>query len=237
MNFQEWLGELAAGHTSHTKYIEWLTERIDDNRQLTREAAAEEQQRGRRLLAGLADWGKGLNRPTTSKVVMSKDNQVSTPERSVAEVAPAPAPAEKQQRDPTTSIEGPLLSGLVPPDSPLLSGTVSKFPQDFNEEGTESDRSDESLGTDAGVDPTHSSFGSEADNEVNYNGTSSDEERPSSENQPVLIENNQQPCAQPATTEQINQSIQQPCTRGKYKDNQPRRKIKPLQTNNQLALH
>ena len=139
MNFQEWLGELAAGHTSHTKYIEWLTERIDDNRRLTREAAAEEQQRDKRLLAGLAGWDKGLNRATTSKVVMSKDKQAVTPERSVAEVAPAPAPAEKQQRDPTASIEGPLLSGLVPPDSPLLPGTVTKFPQEFNAEGTESE--------------------------------------------------------------------------------------------------
>jgi hypothetical protein len=73
-NFQEWLGERAAGHTHYTKYIEWLTERIDDNRQLAREA--EEQQRGRRLLAGLAGWGKGLNsRPITSVVAMSKEKQ------------------------------------------------------------------------------------------------------------------------------------------------------------------
>ncbi len=32
VNFQEWIDELAAGHTSHAKYIDWLTERIDDNR-------------------------------------------------------------------------------------------------------------------------------------------------------------------------------------------------------------
>jgi hypothetical protein len=107
--------------------MEWLTERIDDNRQLTKEAAAEEQQRDKRLLAGLAGWGKGLNRPTTVKVVMKKDRQVITLERSGAEAAPAPAPEEKQQRDPMTSIDGPLLSGLVPPDAPLLSGTVTRF--------------------------------------------------------------------------------------------------------------
>ncbi len=127
VNFQEWLGELAAGHTSHTKYKEWLTERIDDNRQLTREAEAEEQQRDKRLLARLVGWGRGLNRPTTSKVVMTKEKQTITPERSDAEVAPVPAPAEKQQKDPMTSIDEPLLSGLVPPDSPLLPGTSQSF--------------------------------------------------------------------------------------------------------------
>ncbi len=105
MNFQEWIDELAAGHTSYTKYIDWLTERIDDNRRLTMEAAAEEQMRDKRLLAGLVGWGKGLNRDITSK-----DKQMSTTERSVTEEAPAPAPAEKQQRDSMTSIEGPLLS-------------------------------------------------------------------------------------------------------------------------------
>jgi hypothetical protein len=131
---------------------------------------------------------------------MSKEKQEITPERSVTEEASAPAPAEEQIRDPMTSTEGPLLSGLVPPDSPLLPGTVTKFPQEFDAEGTESDRSDESIGTDAGVDPTHGS--------VDYNGTSSEEGSPSSENQPVTIDNNQQPCAQPETTELINQ---QPC--------------------------
>jgi hypothetical protein len=141
--------------------------------------------RDKRLLAGLAGWGKGLNRATTSKVVMAKDKQTITTERSVAEEAPAPAHAEKQQRGPMTSIEGPLLSGLVPPDSTLLPGTVTAFPQDFNAERTESNRSDASTGTDAGVDPTHGSSGSDADVEVNYNGTSSEEEDPSSKNQPV----------------------------------------------------
>ena len=77
-----------------------MTERIDDNRRLTMEAAAEEQMRDKRLLAGLAGWGKGLNRATTSKVVMAKEKQMITTERSVAEEAPAPAPAEKQIRRP-----------------------------------------------------------------------------------------------------------------------------------------
>ncbi len=51
VNFEEWRVELAAGHTSHAKYIDWLTERIDDNRRLTMEAAAGEQKRDKRLLA------------------------------------------------------------------------------------------------------------------------------------------------------------------------------------------
>ena len=107
-NFQEWLRERAAGHTHHDKYIEWLTERIDDNRQLTREA--EEQQRGRRLLAGLAGWGKGLNaRPITSLVTMTMENQGIISLQSV--IDEAPAPAEEQMRDPMTSTDGPLLSG------------------------------------------------------------------------------------------------------------------------------
>ena len=42
VNFEEWQVELAAGHTSHAQYHDWLTERIDDNRQLTMEVAAEE---------------------------------------------------------------------------------------------------------------------------------------------------------------------------------------------------
>jgi hypothetical protein len=185
VNFQEWLGELAAGHTSHTNYMEWLTERIDDNRQLTREAvAAEEQIRDKRLLLRLAGWGNGLNRPTAVRVVMRKDRQVIVPERSEGEAAPAPAHGEEQQ-DPMISIEGPLLSGLVPPNSTLLPGTVTKFSQDFKEEGEESDRSNESLGTNAGVDPIHGSSGSDADNDVDYNGTSSEEERRSPENQSV----------------------------------------------------
>jgi hypothetical protein len=78
---------------------------------------------------------------------MSKDKETSTQLLSVADKAPAPAPADKQQRDPDpeTSLDGPILSGLIPPGTPLLPGTVTMIPQDFNLEGTESDRSDESL--------------------------------------------------------------------------------------------
>jgi hypothetical protein len=204
VNFEEWQDELAAGHTSHAKYHDWLTEWIDDNRRLTMDAAVEEQKRDKRLLANsLAGWGNGLK--STTRVVMSKDKETSTQLQS--EKAPAPAPAEEQQRNPTTSIEGPLISGLVPPDSPLLSGTVTTFPQDFNAEGTESDRLDASLGTNAGVDPTHRSFGTDADIELDYNGTSSEEEDPNSKDQPgptKAINQN----IQPVSTEPINQSIQ-----------------------------
>ncbi len=144
MNFEEWQVELAAGHTSHGKYHDWLDERIADNRRLTREAL-EEEQRNRRLLANsLQGWGNGL---TTSKVGMSKDKETRPPLHIVDVKSPAPAPAEDQQRNPTTSTDGPLLSGSIPPGAPLLPGTVTAFPQDFSQEGTESDRSDASIGT------------------------------------------------------------------------------------------
>ena len=137
VNFEEWQVELAAGHTQHTQYHDWLTERIDDNRRLERDAAAEEQKKDRRLLANsLPGWGNGLFREATSKVVMSGDKQV------VTDMAPARAPSEEQQRDPMTSTDGPLLSDSTPTGLPVLPGTVTKFPQDFNAEGTESDRSD-----------------------------------------------------------------------------------------------
>jgi hypothetical protein len=211
-NFLEWQRERAAGHTHHAKYIEWLTERIDDNRQLSREA--EEQQRGRRLIAGLVGWGKGLySQPITSVTVMSKEKEEITPVQGVMVETSAPDPAEEQTSDPMTSSEGPLLSGSIPPEQPLLPGTVTKFPQDFNAESTESDRSDKSLGTDTGIDITHgtSSDGTSSDGniEVNYDGTSSDEQRLSPENQQVPVEGNQPPCAQHTAPEQINQSIQQ----------------------------
>jgi hypothetical protein len=126
-------------------------------------------------------------------------------ERSDAEAAPAPAPTEEQQRDPTTCIEGPLLSGLVPPNSTLLPGTVTEFPQDFNEEGAESDRSDESLGTDAGVDPAQLTAALDLMETMRSitMGTSSDEQRLSPEIQPVPFEDNQSPCARPTAPEQI----------------------------------
>jgi hypothetical protein len=146
---------------------------------------------------------------------MLKEKQEITPVQSVTDETPAPAPAGEQMRDPMTSTDGPLLSGLVPPDSTLLPGTVTKFPQDFNEERDESDRSNESLGTDAGVDPTHGSSGSDADNDVDYNGASSEEERRSPENQSVPGEDNQPSGARPETTEPINQPApinQQLCT-------------------------
>ena len=177
MNFEEWQVELAEGHTQHTKYHDWLTERIDDNRRLERDAAAEEQKKDRRLLANsLPGWGNGLFREATSKVVMSGDKQV------VTDMTPARAPAEEQQREQMTSTDGPLLS--------------------------ESDRSDVSLGSDAGVDPTNKSFGSDADVEVDYDGTSSEE-------------GNQNPNVQPVPAETINHIIQPEMT-------------SPINQNNQL---
>ena len=207
MNFGEWQVELAAGHTSHVKYHDWLDERIRDNRRLTREAEAleEEQQRDKRLLAKLMQgWGNGLNKTTISKATMSKDKETRSPLRIVDEESSAPAPAEEQLKDPTTSADGPLLSDSIPPGTPLLPGTVTTFPQDFNQEGTESDRSDLSIGSNAGVDPTSKSFGSDADMELDYNGTSSEEESPTSKDQPMTTEPKGTP---PGLTEPINQSI------------------------------
>ena len=115
MNFEEWQVELAAGHTSHAQYHDWLDERIADNRRLTREAAAEEQKRDKRLLANsLQGWGQGLNQPPRIKVVMSKDGETITQQPRVEETPPLPATGEQPQRDPHTSTDGPLLSGLVP---------------------------------------------------------------------------------------------------------------------------
>ncbi len=177
VNFEEWQDELRAGHTNHVQYHDWLSERIDDNRRLIMEAAAvEEQNRDKRLLANsLAGWGNGLNRTATAKVVMSIDRETSTQLRSVAEKPPSPAPTAEQQRallDPMTSSDGPLLSDSIPHGTPLLPGTVTKFPQDFNSKGSESDRSNKSFGTDAKM-------------ELNYDGTSSEEEKPTSNDQPV----------------------------------------------------
>ncbi len=205
VNFEAWQDELRAGHTTHVQYHDWRSERTDDNRRLVREAAAtEEQNRDKRLLANsLVGWGNGLNRTITTKVVMSKDKETSTQ----LQKSPSPTPAEEQQRDPMTSSERPLLSSLAPPGTPLLPGTVTTFPQDFNAEGTESDRSDASLGTDAGLDPTNRSFGTEAEMELDYDGTSSEEERPIPSDQSVPTEPINQ-SIQPMTTEPINQSIQ-----------------------------
>ncbi len=83
---------------------------------------------------------------------------------------------------------------MIPPGTPLLPGTVTIIPQDFNLKGTESDRSDESLGTDAGLDPTDRSYGNDAGIELDYDASSSEEENPNSKDQPV-------------PTEIINQSI------------------------------
>jgi hypothetical protein len=57
-------------------------------------------------------------------------------------------------------------------------------------------------------------MGDGGDDAVNYDGTSSDEQRLSPEIQLVTFENNQPPCAQSTAREQINQSVQQstpPC--------------------------
>ncbi len=117
VNFGAWQDELRAGHTKHVQYHDWLSERTEDNRRLIREAAAvEEQNSGKRLLANsLAGWGNGLNRTTTTRVVMSKDKETSTQLQNVAGKSPSPAPAEEQQRNPMTSSERPLLSSLTPP--------------------------------------------------------------------------------------------------------------------------
>ena len=142
---------------------------------------------------------------------MSKDKETSTQLRGVAEKAPALDPAEEQQKDPTIGLDGPILSGMNPSGAPLLPGTVTIIPQDFNLEGTESDRSDESLGTDAGLDPTYRSYGTDAGIELDYNATSSEEENPNSEDQPVPTEVINQ-SIQPNATEPINQNIQQNAT-------------------------
>jgi hypothetical protein len=73
----------------------------------------------------------------------------------------APAPAAEQQRTPLmmTSSEGPLLSYSVLPGKPLLPGTISQFPQEFNPDKSESD-------------------GSGKNNlELDYDATSSEEEK------------------------------------------------------------
>jgi hypothetical protein len=96
---------------------------------------------------------------------------------------------------------------VATPGTPLVPGTVTTFPQDFNSEGTESDRLEASLGTDAGLDPTDRSFGTDADMELNYDGTSSEEEKSISSDQLVPAGPINQ-SIQPVTTEPINQSIQ-----------------------------
>jgi hypothetical protein len=180
VQFLEWQNELAAGHTQHVQYHDWLSERIDDNRRLTREAAAAaaEQDKDRRLLANsLAGWGNGLNRPAMTKVVMGKDTETSTQLQIDAEKPPSPAPAAEQQRAPLaiTSSDGPLLSRSIPHGTPLLPGTVTQFPQDFNSEGSESDRSNKSFKIDAEM-------------ELNYNGTSNEDDKQTSDDQPVRAE-------------------------------------------------
>jgi hypothetical protein len=162
--------------------------------------------------------GQGLNQPPRMKVVMSKNGETITQQPRVEETPPLPASGEQQQRDPHTSTEGPLLSGLVPPGSLVTPGTVTKFPQDFNSEKVESDRSDPSIGSDTGVDPTRRSFGSDADMEVDYNGTSSDEESPTSKDQPMASEPKS---TQPRITEHISQSIQHALTDSINQNNQP----------------
>ncbi len=148
---------------------------------------------------------------------MSKDRETSTQLRRGAERA------QLQLQLPQSNSRGiqqlASMGDLIPPGTPLLPGTITTFPQDFNLEGTESDRSDESLDTDAGLDTTDRSYGTDAGIELDYNGTSSEEENPNFKDQPVpteIINQSIQPVAiepinqsiQPVATEPINQSIQ-----------------------------
>jgi hypothetical protein len=69
----------------------------------------------------------------------------------------APASTAEQQSAPIkmNSAEEPLLSGSIPPGTPLLPGTISQFPQEFNIGKSESDGS-EGGGLDLDYDPTSS---------------------------------------------------------------------------------
>jgi hypothetical protein len=137
---------------------------MDDNRRLAKEFAArelaEEQSKSKRLLANsFPGWGQGLKTKVTMK--MNEETTTHLPHEE-GTPQPAPAPAAEQQGTAImmTSTEGPLLFASIPPGTPLRPGTISQFPQEFNESKSESDGSDGS-----GLD-------------LDYGATSSDEEKP-----------------------------------------------------------
>ena len=88
---------------------------------------------------------------------------------------PSTEPEEAATRDPILSKDGPLISGLVPPGTPLLPGTNSQFPQEFIEVDSEADTSNPSLGSPHVGSDTFS---------LDYDATSSDEEV-----KPVQVDN------------------------------------------------
>jgi hypothetical protein len=129
---------------------------------------------------------------------MTKNEEITTHlphEEGTQQSAPAPAAEQQSAAIMMTSTGGPLLSGSIPPGTPLLPGTISQFPQEFNRSKSESDGSDGS-----GLD-------------LDYGATSSDEEKPT-ELLPIegtLPLNNQperpEPSIQPA---QAERNIQTP---------------------------
>jgi hypothetical protein len=95
-----------------------------------------------------------------------------------------------------------LLSASIPPGTPLLPGTISQFPQEFNESKSESDGSDGS-----GLD-------------LDYGATSSDEEKPAEiptleealplNSQPEYSEPNIQPVQAEQNIQTPSENIQPP---------------------------
>jgi hypothetical protein len=101
---------------------------------------------------------------------------------------PTLAPAVEQQRAPftMTSSDGPLLSRSILPGTPLLPGTNTQFPQEFNSDKSESDGSGEN-----GLD-------------LGYGATSSEDEKPI---EPLPREETSPLNNQPVQTVQINQPV------------------------------
>jgi hypothetical protein len=75
-HFKEWQKARAGGHTHHTEYHAWLEERIDDNRRLAKELSEDKDKRP--LTNSLEGWGRGLNRPAKTKLLMRKDTEEVT---------------------------------------------------------------------------------------------------------------------------------------------------------------
>jgi hypothetical protein len=87
---------------------------------------------------------------------MTKNEEITTHlphEEGTQQSAPAPAAEQQSAAIMMTSTEGPLLSASIPPGTPLLPGTISQFPQEFNRSKSESDGSDGS-GLDLDYDAT-----------------------------------------------------------------------------------
>ncbi len=104
----------------------------------------------------------------------------------------APASTAEQQSVPIkmNSDEGPLLSGSIPPGTPLLPGTISQFPQEFNGSKSESDGSDG-----GGLDLDYGATSGDEEKAIELNHT---EETLPLDNQPERTE----PSIQAAQTEQ-----------------------------------